>query len=235
MRDIVEGFRQAWGLIAGGDAEFWGIVLLSLQVSGLSVAIGAAVGVPAGALLALGRFRGRQLLLNAVYTLMGLPPVVAGLIIYLLFSHSGPLGFLHWLFTPAAMVVAQTCLAAPIITGLTAVAVGSLDDNVRLTALGLGASRWQVLAAMISEARYAIVGALVSGLGRAMAEVGAVMMVGGNIRWETRVMTTAIVLQTGQGNYSMAIALGLVLLGVAFVLNTGMLVLQRAGEGVRRV
>ncbi len=233
MNDVTRGFVQAWQLVVTLDPDFVEIVLLSLVVSGLAVLLGTALGVPAGALLGLYSFPGKRLVQVVVGTLMGLPPVVLGLVAYLALSRSGPLGALGWLFTPRAMVLAQFILVTPIIAGLSAAAVAGVEGNVRLTALGLGANRRQVLATMILEARFAVMAAVAAGLGRALAEVGAVMMVGGNILHETRVMTTAIVLATGEGRFDLAIALGLVLLGVAFVLNAGIAVLQRAGGGGR--
>lgn len=233
MNDVTRGFVQAWQLVVTLDPDFVEIVLLSLVVSGLAVLLGTALGVPAGALLGLYSFPGKRLVQVVVGTLMGLPPVVLGLVAYLALSRSGPLGTLGWLFTPRAMVLAQFILVTPIIAGLSAAAVAGVEGNVRLTALGLGANRRQVLATMILEARFAVMAAVAAGLGRALAEVGAVMMVGGNILHETRVMTTAIVLATGEGRFDLAIALGLVLLGVAFVLNAGIAVLQRAGGGGR--
>lgn len=224
---------QAWNLVVGFDPDFVEIVWLSLKVSGLAVILGTVVGVPAGACLGLCRFPGRRLAEIVTNTLMGLPPVVLGLLVYLMLSHSGPLGEMGWLFTPKAMVLAQFILVTPIIAGLSAAAVVGVEENVRLTALGLGANRRQVLAAMILEARFAVVAAVAAGLGRALAEVGAVMMVGGNILHETRVMTTAIVLATGEGRFDLAIALGLVLLGTAFLLNIGVSALQRLGGGGR--
>lgn len=233
MNDVTRGFVQAWQLVVTLDPDFVEIVLLSLVVSGLAVLLGTALGVPTGALLGLYSFPGKRLVQVVVGTLMGLPPVVLGLVAYLALSRSGPLGALGWLFTPRAMVLAQFILVTPIIAGLSAAAVAGVEGNVRLTALGLGANRRQVLATMILEARFAVMAAVAAGLGRALAEVGAVMMVGGNILHETRVMTTAIVLATGEGRFDLAIALGLVLLGVAFVLNAGIAVLQRAGGGGR--
>jgi tungstate transport system permease protein len=161
---------------------------------------------------------------------MGLPPVLVGLLVYLLLSAQGPFGVLKLLYSPTAMVIAQTVLALPIVTGLTMVAVRSKDREIRDTALSLGASGWQVALKVIRETRVAIVGAVVAGMGRALAEVGAVMMVGGNIEGKTRVMTTAIVLETRRGNFEMAIGLGMVLLTLAFIVNV---ILYRL-QGVHR-
>lgn len=206
------------------------IVLLSLFVSGTATALAGLAGVPLGAFLALGRFRGRGLALRLVYTLMGFPPVLAGVVVFLLLSSSGPLGRLQLLFTPAAMVIAQTLLVLPIVTGLTAVAVAGKDRDIRETALALGATPRQAAAKVLVEARLGISGALAAGLGRAIGEVGAVMLVGGNIAGYTRVMTTAIVLETRQGDYTLGLWLGLILLLVAFVVNLLLSGLQGTGE-----
>lgn len=233
MGDVGQGLVQAWRLVVTFDPDLMEIVWLSLKVSGLAVLSGAAAGVPAGALLGLYDFPGRRLVQIITNTLMGLPPVVLGLLVYLALSRSGPLGALGWLFTPKAMVLAQFVLVTPIIAGLSAAAVAGVEENVRVTALGLGANRRQILTTMVMEARFAVTAAIIAGMGRALAEVGAVMMVGGNILHETRVMTTAIVLTTGEGRFDLAIALGLVLLGTAFLLNVGMSALQRLGGGSR--
>ena len=207
-------------LIASLDPELYQIVFLSVVVSGTASILGALAGVPAGALLAFRRFPGRTLLIRVVYTLMGLPPVLAGLLVYLLLSSQGPFGRARLLFTPAAMVIVQFILVFPIVTGLTLVAVRDRDRLVRDTALALGATRWQADLAVIGESRRAIGAAVMAAFGRAIAEVGAVMLVGGNIQWQTRVMTTAIVLETRQGRFDVAIALGLILLALAFAVNT---------------
>lgn len=176
--------------------------------------------MPLGSLLAFRPIWGRGFLIRLTNTLMGLPPVLAGLSVYLLLSNQGPFGRARLLFTPAAMVIVQFILVLPIVTGLTLVAVREKDRLVRDTAMALGASRWQTDLAVISEARRAIETAAMAAFGRAIAEVGAVMLVGGNIQGQTRVMTTAIVLDTRQGRYDLAIALGLVLLLLAFVVNS---------------
>jgi tungstate transport system permease protein len=206
------------------------IVLLSLFVSGTATVIAGLAGVPLGAALALGRFPGRRLVLRVVYTLMGLPPVLAGVVVFLALSSRGPLGGLGLLFTPAAMVIAQTLLVLPIVAGLTSVAVGSKDREIRETALALGATPVQAAAKVVAEARLGITGALTAGLGRALGEVGAVMLVGGNIASHTRVMTTAIVLETRKGNYALGVWLGLILLAVAYAANTVVDSLREGGE-----
>lgn len=183
--------------------------------------------MPLGAWLGLRAFRGRGLLTTLIYTGMGLPPVVAGLFVYLLLSRSGPLGSLGWLFSPSAMIVAQTLIALPLVIGLTMAAVESVEPNLRQQLRSLGAADIQVARALLWEARGGVIVALVTGFGGIISEVGAVMLVGGNIEGRTRVLTTAIVLETRQGAFERAIALGLVLLGIAFFLNFSVLQLQR--------
>jgi len=214
-------------------SELGGIILLSLAVSGTAVLLAAAAAVPLGTALGLSRFRGRAVVLRVLYTLMGLPPTVAGLLVYIAVSKQGPLGGLNLLFTPAAMIIAQWVLVTPIITGLVAVAVEERDRRYRETAAVLGATPWQTRLLVVREARPAVFSAIVAGLGRATAEVGAVMLVGGNIRGETRVMTTAILLETRRGNFGDALVLGLVLLVIGFAINSYVHRLQVGKEGRR--
>jgi tungstate transport system permease protein len=200
------------------------IVLLSLRVSGIALALATATGIPVGLFLGLTRFRGRRLVAVLIYTGMAFPPVVIGLFVYLLLSRSGPLGRLHWwfipaLFTPEAMIMAQTIIAFPIIAGFTMAAVSSVDPALRLQVRALGASRRQTTWAILEEARTGVVASVIAGFGGIISEVGAVMIVGGNIEARTRVLTTAIVLETNKGNFSLAVALGLVLLSLAFLTN----------------
>ncbi len=201
-------------------------------MSGTAVLLGAVVGIPVGTALGLSRFKGRPLLLRVLYTLMGLPPTVGGLVVYIFISSQGPLGSLRLLFTPAAMVIAQWLLVTPILIGLVAAAVEDRDKRFRETAQALGATPWQTRMLVLREARRALVAAIATGLGRATGEVGAVMLVGGNIRYSTRVMTTAILLETRQGNFGMALALGGVLLLLSFILNSFVYRL-RDGGGAR--
>ena len=219
MEIIWDGIRQAFQLIFGVDADVWEITLLSLQVSGLATGISLFIGLPLGTWLALGRFRGRGLSLSLVNTGMALPPVVVGLTVSILLWRSGPLGDLRLIYTPAAIIIAQTIIAAPVVTGLTAAALQQLDPRLRLQLLGLGASRWQMVLALWQEARLPLLAALMAGFGSVISEVGASMMVGGNIRHQTRVLTTAIVLETGKGEFARAIALSLILLILAFLVN----------------
>lgn len=220
---IKEGFLLIWQM----DAEIVNVTLLSLQVSLTALVLSALIGIPVGAALALKNIRGKRIILNTIYTLMGLPPVLAGLLVYLLLTSRGPLGQYELLFTPAAMVIAQVLLAAPIVCGLTARAVMALNQEVYDTAATLGASRRQAAAVIMREARMGIIAALTTALGRVIAEVGAVMLVGGNIRWHTRVLTTSIVLETRMGNFSTAIAIGIILLAISFAINLLILALEK--------
>jgi len=230
MDTIGGGLWQGLRLILSGDPELWRVIRLSLEVSGTAVGLAALVGCPLGALVALARFRGRRLVINLLNTLMGLPPVVVGLVVYLLLSRRGPLGAFELLFTPPAMVLAQALLAAPIVAALCVAAVSEVSPLVREAALGLGASPLQATLVVVREARFAMMAALIAGFGRVIAEVGAVMMVGGNIAGYTRVMTTAIALDTARGQFELAIGLGLVLIGLSFLLNLGLQAAQGAGR-----
>jgi tungstate transport system permease protein len=213
------------------SAELFEIVLLSLQVSGAALLISTVIGIPIGVLLGLNRFPGRRLMVALVYTGMGFPPVVIGLFVYLMLSRSGPLGSLQWplipaLFTAEAMVVAQTIIALPLVAGFTMSAVMGVDPQLRQQVMALGATKRQAALAVLMEARVGVVAAVIGGFGGIISEVGAVTMVGGNIEGRTRVLTTAIVLQTRQGEFALAIVLGLILLGITFVINVAMMRLQ---------
>ena len=209
--------------------ELGSITLLSLQVSGLATLLSLTLGLPFGTWLALGRFRGRSLVLSTINTGMALPPVVVGLVVAILLWRSGPLGELRLIYTPAAIVLAQIVIAAPVVTGLTAAALQQLDPRLQLQLLGLGASRGQMIWALWREARLPLLAALMAGFGSVISEVGASMMVGGNIRGQTRVLTTAIVLETSRGEFERAMALGLLLLGITFLINAGLTWIQQHG------
>lgn len=211
--------------------EFQEIVFLSLQVSGIALLFSTLIGIPLGAFLALTRFTGRRLVIALLYTGMGFPPVVIGLFVYLLLSRSGWLGSLNWdwlpsLFTPAAMILAQTIIAFPLVSGFTMAAVMAVDPQLRQQVLSLGATKRQAAWTMLREARIGVIVAIIAGFGSIISEVGAVMLVGGNIEGRTRVLTTAIVLETRKGNFALAVALGLVLLGITFLINLAVLRLQ---------
>lgn len=211
------------------DPEVWQITLLSLQVSALATGISLLLGLPFGTWLALGSFRGRSFLLSIINTGMALPPVVVGLVVAITLWRSGPLGELRLIYTPAAIVVAQTIIAAPVVTGLTAAALEALDPRLQLQLLGLGASRRQMVWMLWREARLPLLAALMAGFGSVISEVGASMMVGGNIRGQTRVLTTAIVLETGKGEFGRALALSTLLLVLTYIINLALTWIQQRG------
>jgi tungstate transport system permease protein len=227
MSFIWQGIQQAFRLLFGSDPEVWQITLLSLKVSGLATGLSLLIGLPLGTWLALGNFRGRSFALSLINTGMALPPVVVGLWVSIFLWRSGPLGDLHLIYTPAAIVIAQTIIAAPVVTGLTTAALQQLNPRLRLQILGLGASRTQMVIALWREARLPLLAALMAGFGSIISEVGASMMVGGNIRHQTRVLTTAIVLETGKGEFAPAIALSLILLLLAFLVNLALTWIQQ--------
>lgn len=228
MDVFVEAAKEALRLLVSGDPYLWQIVSRSLQVSGVAVLAGILAGVPLGTWLGLARFPGRGFAIALVNTGIALPPVVVGLFVYLLLSRQGPLASLGWLYTPAAMVAAQFILAAPYIAAITLAAVQSVPPELRLQARALGASRWQALWLHLREARLSLMAAVAAGFGAVISEVGAVMMVGGNIQGETRVMTTAILLETRRGRFASAMAFGLILLVIAFAANAFITRVQQA-------
>lgn len=229
MSDLGTAVTTAFSLIAGADAAVRAIVLLSLQVSLTALALAALVGLPLGALLAVARFPGRRELVVGLNALMGLPPVVCGLLIYLLLSRSGPLGGLGLLFTPAAMVLAQTVLVAPILAALTRQALEGLWEEYSEQLRSFGAGPLRAVPTLLWDGRFALMTVLLAGFGRAVAEVGAVMMVGGNIEGFTRVMTTAIALETSKGDLPLALALGMVLMAIVLAVNALAEALREAG------
>lgn len=252
MDDIGNAIVQAGALLFGGDAGVWEIIALSLRVSGIAVLISTAIGVPLGYLLGSRRFAGRRFIEVVVNTGMGLPPVVAGLIVYMFLSRTGPIAGLivsasdtltptgaphdapRMLFTVGAMLVAQVFISGPLVVGLTAAAVGSVPIELRLQARSLGASAMQEAVLTVKEARRGVMAAVVAGFGGIISEVGAVMLVGGNIEHSTRVMTTAIVLETQKGNFDIALAIGFILIGIAFVIMNGLTALQHSGGRYER-
>ena len=227
MTLIAQGFLEAVRLLLTGDAEVWRITLLSLQVSGSATLLSLLAGVPLGTLLALARFPGRAFAVSLVNTGMGLPPVVVGLFVTVLLWRNGLLGAFEMLYTPVAMVLAQFIIAAPIVTGLTLAAIQQVPAQFRLQMLGLGASRSQMVGMLLREARLPMLAAVMAGFGGVISEVGASLMVGGNIRGSTRVLTTATVLETGKGNFEVAIALSTVLLLMTFLVNWALTWLQQ--------
>ncbi|MCB8920821.1 MAG: ABC transporter permease [Ardenticatenaceae bacterium] len=231
MNQLWQGLLQAIELIFAHDPALWEVMQLSLRVTGVALVLSTLIGIPIGALMGLSRFYGRSLLMVFLYTGMGFPPVVIGLFVYLLLSRSGPLGGLESdlipaLFTPGAMIIAQTIIAFPLVAGFTMAAVMGVDPNIRQQVRALGATRWQTTLAVLTEARVGVLVSVIAGFGGIISEVGAVMLVGGNIDHKTRVLTTAIVLETRKGNFDLAIALGIILLGLSFLANLLMLQLQ---------
>ena len=211
------------------DSEVFQITVLSLQISALATGLSLLIGLPLGTLLSLGKIRGRAFLLSMVNTGMGLPPVVVGLIVAMMLWRSGPLGDLRLIYTPTAIVIAQVIISFPIVTGLTAAALQSLDPRMKLQLYGLGASRIQMVWRLWREVRLPLLAALMAGFGSVISEVGASMMVGGNIRFQTRVLTTAIVLETSKGHFRIALALGILLLAITFAVNWLLTVIQQRG------
>jgi tungstate transport system permease protein len=228
---ILDALKQAFGILVSGQAYVLNVLLLSMRVSGSAILLGVLFGMPIGIATGMFRFPGRRLIIALIHTGFALPPVVVGLFVYMMLSRSGPMGSLGLLFTPTAMVLAQSILAAPYVAGITLAAVQAVPSDVRLQALALGAGRWRAVWAHVREARLGLMAAIVAGFGAVISEVGAVMMVGGNILGETRVMTTAIVLETRRGNFATALALGLILLGVAFAANLALTQLQQRERG----
>jgi tungstate transport system permease protein len=224
---IAQGLLEALRLLVTGDPEVWRITALSLVVSGSATVISLLAGIPLGTVLALVRFPGRALAISVVNTGMGLPPVVVGLFVTILLWRGGLLGGLEMLYTPTAMVLAQLIIAAPIVTGLTLAAIQQVPEPFRLQMLGLGASRGQMIWVLLKEARLPMLAAVMAGFGGVISEVGASMMVGGNIKGSTRVLTTATVLETGKGDFDVAIALSAILLLITFLVNWALTVIQQ--------
>ncbi|MEO8140718.1 MAG: ABC transporter permease [Gemmatimonadota bacterium] len=229
MNLVLEGFRHALAMILRGDPQVMEIMWLSLRVSGIATLVSLVLGVPMGTLLALSRFPGRRLVLGVINAGMGLPPVAVGLFVSILLWRSGPLGFLELMYSPGAIILAQCVIALPVVTGLTAAAMQQLDPRLRLQLLGLGASRMQTLTLLLREARFSVLAAVMAGFGAVISEVGASMMVGGNILHSTRVLTTATVLETSKGNFDVAIALSVLLLALTFLVTMILTAIQQRG------
>ncbi|MFW9822817.1 MAG: ABC transporter permease [Candidatus Thorarchaeota archaeon] len=224
--EIIEGILEAFRLIFTFDPEVWGVIAVSFRVSLTSTFLAALVALPIGSYIGLRKFRGKKEVTNLINTFMGFPPVVMGLIVYLLLSRNGIFGSLGLLYSTTAMILAQFLLAVPIIVGTSKAAIESVDPALKETILSLGANQRQLWWELIKHSRMSIIAGYLVAFGQAISEVGAVMIVGGNIRWETRTFTTSIVLQTRQGEFGMAIALGVILILVAFIVNYGLTRLQ---------
>lgn len=229
MDTLVEGFKKAFILIFNLNAELLGIIFLSLKVSGSALLVSAVMGIPLSAILGLKKFPAKGFIISLSNTFMGLPPVVVGLFVYILLSRSGPLGPLGLLYTPSAMVIAQTILAFPIVVSLCSTAIVSVNPIIKQASMTLGATPFQIAITIIKEARYGIMSGVIAAFGRVMAEVGAILIVGGNIAGYTRVMTTTIALETDKGNFELALALGIILLTISLLINAVLHLIQKKG------
>lgn len=233
MNFILEGFRKGGALLFCLDSEVLAILKLSLWISIAATFVAVCIGLPLGSVIAIKRFRFKKFVIALVNTGMGLPPVVVGLFVTLFLSRNGPLGFLQWLYTPKGMILAQVIIATPIITGLSLAAVQSVEPRFYQQILALGATTRQSICVLIKEIRLSVLAAVIAGFGSIISEVGAVMMVGGNIKAQTRVLTTATVLETSMGNFDIAIALGLILLTMSFLVNLALTFIQQGKTGQR--
>jgi tungstate transport system permease protein len=227
---IFEGIKKAFWLLITFDPEVMGITLLSLQISGTATLISLLVGVSGGTFLALSDFPGKRIIVGLVNTGMGLPPVVVGLFVTIFLWRNGPLGFFGVLYTPTAMIIAQTVIAAPIVMGISLAAIQQLPQKLRLQILALGATRLQLVWILIKEAKLPLLAAVMAGFGGVISEVGASIMVGGNIKGYSRVLTTATVMETSRGNFDVAIALGIILLLLAYLINLILTHIQQRGR-----
>ena len=227
MELVVQGIIKAFELLISFDPEVMGITWLSLKISGTATFISLFIGVSTGTIVALTNFPGRKLVVTLINTGMGLPPVVVGLFVTILIWRNGPLGFLDILYTPYAMIVAQAIIATPIVMGISLAAIQNLPPNLRLQILSLGASRLQMVWILVKESKLPLLAAVMAGFGGVISEVGASIMVGGNIKGYSRVLTTATVMETGKGNFDIAIALGIILLLLAFMVNLFLTTVQQ--------
>lgn len=228
--EFTEGIIEAFVLLFTFDPEIWNIIFISLRVSGTSVFLATCVALPLGSFLAIRTFRGKKIITNFINTFMGFPPVVMGLFVFLILSKSGPLGELGLLYSTTAMIVAQFFLAIPIITGTTKASIESIDPVLKETITSLGSNERQLWWELIKESKKPVIAGVIVAFGQAISEVGAVMIVGGNIRWHTRTFTTSIVLNTRMGEFGMAIALGLILILMTFILSYFLTHLQEGDD-----
>jgi tungstate transport system permease protein len=227
VSEIVEGFSQAANLIVTLNPDLLQIAALSLYVSLCATILAAVITIPLGGFIHFHEFRGKQALITLIQTLYSVPTVIVGLLVYFIISRSGPLGFLGLLYSPEGMILGQAVLIIPIMLGLVITALSGISQNIRDTLVSLGATEFQGILEIIREARFAILGGVILGFGRAISEVGVAMMIGGNIRGETRVLTTAIALGTGMGEFSLAIALGIILLAISMIVVILMKLISR--------
>lgn len=227
MELIIDGFTKAIEMILTGDREILEITWLTLRVCIMAIFISSLIGLPLGMLLGLTRFKGRKIILTIINIGMGLPPVVAGLWISMLLWRSGPLGHLHLLYSPTAIVMAQVLVSLPIVTGLTSSAFQQINEKMLLQIKALGATKIQTILILLKQTKIAIVAAIMAGFGRVIAEVGAAMMVGGNIQGDTRILTTSIVMEVSKGNFDVALAISFILLTVALLITAALTLLQQ--------
>jgi tungstate transport system permease protein len=230
---LINGFVKAWQMLISGNQEILKITWLTIKVSMTAILFSTLVGIPFGVLLGLLRFPGRKIVLVFINIGMGLPPVVAGLWITIFLWRSGPLGWLSWLYTPTAIVLAQILVSLPIVIGLTSSAFQQIDGKFLMQLKALGATKGQTLILLLKETKVAIFAAVIAGLGRILAEVGAAMMVGGNLRDETRILTTSIVMEVSKGNFDVALALSFILMAIAFIITFILTFLQQRSGGSR--
>jgi tungstate transport system permease protein len=227
---LLDGLKEAFLLLIHGDRHMIQIALLSLGVSGLATLFSLAIGIPLGTFLGLNKFPGKKIVASLINAGMGAPPVVIGLVVTIFLWRAGPLGFLHILYTPSAMVLAQFIIALPMVAGFTMAAIQQLDPKLRLQIFALGASRFQMVVLLLREARLSLLAAVMAGFGAVISEVGASMMVGGNITGQTRVMTTAIAAEVSKGDFSLAIALSIILLALVYLVNLLLTSVQQRGR-----
>ena len=227
---IVEGIARAFQLLIQGDPEVIRITLLTLGVSLSATTISLFIGITLGTVIGLNRFAGRRFLVSLINTGMGSPPVVVGLIVSVMLWRNGPLGIFHLMYTPYAIVIAQCVISLPIITGFTIASIQQIDPRLRLQIVALGASRWQLLWLLVKDTRLPLLAAVMAGFGSIISEVGAAMMVGGNITGQTRVLTTAIVMEVGKGDFGLAIALGIILMALVYLVNMTLTIIQQRSK-----
>ena len=227
---LIEGIIRAFQLLMQGDPEVIEITLLSLGISLAATAVSLFIGITLGTVIGLTRFSGRRFLVSLINTGMGSPPVVVGLIVSVILWRNGPLGILHLMYTPYAIGIAQLVISLPIITGFTIASIQQIDPKLRLQLVALGASRWQLLWLLVRDTRLPLLAAVMAGFGSIISEVGAAMMVGGNIQGQTRVLTTAIVQEVGKGDFGMAIALSIILMALVFLVNLVLTIIQQRSK-----
>jgi tungstate transport system permease protein len=232
---LIDATADAFALLLSGDADLWRIVWISLKTSVLGLLIATPVAIVAGYAIASHAFPGRRILIWLAQVALSMPTVLIGLLLYLMLSRQGPAGDLRWLFTQAGVVAGQVLIALPVLVAFTLAAVQAADPRIAETAITLGASRWRVMLTLLHEVRFGVMAAVINGFGRVISEVGCAMMVGGNIEGQTRTITTAIALETSKGEFAQGIALGMVLIAIALVINAGLMLLQGDAHATRHI